>query len=105
MNFQSYSQLQHGSPYRVPSSLLTTPQSASHIFVTALSTTSSPVKVMEVYAIEVGQGQWLSEGEVRNRFYDSFGLQLQGAIRVVSGSVAKKAGEGGKSPDLSSMGK
>ena len=82
-----------------------TPQSASHIFVTALSTMGSPLEVMEVYAIEVGQGQRLSEGEVRNRFYDSFGLQLQGAIRVVSGSVAKKAGEGGKSPDLSSMGK
>ena len=31
-----------------------TPQSASHIFVMALSTMGSPLKVMEVYAIEVG---------------------------------------------------
>jgi len=79
-----------------------TPQSASHIYVTALSTTGSPLEAMEVYAIEVGQGQRLSEGEVRNRFYDSFGVQLQGAIGVVSDPEAE-AGEGGMSPDLPSM--
>ena len=79
-----------------------TPQSVSHISVTALSTTGSPLKVMEVYAIEVGQGQRLSEGEVRNCFYDSFGVQLQGAIGVVS-DPETEAGEGGVSPDLPSM--
>ena len=62
----------------------------------------SPLKVMEVYAIEVGQGQRLSKGEVRNRFYDSFGVQLQGAIGVVSDPEAE-VGEGGMSPDLPSM--
>ena len=40
----------------------------SHIYVTALSTTSSPLKVMERYAIEVGNDQWLIEGEVQNPF-------------------------------------
>ena len=72
--------------------LVDTPQRASHIFVTALSTMSSPLKVMEVYAIEVGQDQRLSEGEVRNRFYGSFGVQLQGAIGVVSVTRSPKYG-------------
>ena len=73
-----------------------TPQSTSHIYVTSSSTAGLPLGTIEVYAIEVGRDQRLSEGEVRNRFYDSFGMQLQSAVRVVSGPEAEDAGEGCK---------
>ena len=73
-----------------------TPQSTSHIYVTSSSTVGLPLGTLEVYAIEIGRDQRLSEGEVRNRFYDSFGMQLQSAVRVVSGPEAEDAGEGRK---------
>ena len=79
-----------------------TPQRTSHIYIasmstdSSLSTTGSPLRTAEVYAIEVGQDRRLSEAEVRNRFWNSFGMQLQSAVRVVSGPEAEHTGEGCK---------
>lgn len=62
------------------------PDCASSLYIAFPPTTgaedSSP-ETMEVYVIKMEQGEQLSEGEIRNRFYDSFGKQLEYAMSVV----------------------
>ena len=69
------------------------PDCASSLYIAFPPTTgaedSSP-ETMEVYVIKMEQGEQLSEGEVRNRFYDSFGKQLEYAMSVVYGGKTEK---------------
>ena len=69
------------------------PDCAGSLYIAFPPTTgaedSSP-ETMEVYVIKMEQGEQLSEGEVRNRFYDSFGKQLEYAMSVVYGGKTEK---------------
>ena len=69
------------------------PNCASSLYIAFPPTTgvedSSP-ETIEVYVIKMEQGEQLSEGEIRNRFYDSFGKQLECAMSVVYGGKTEK---------------
>ena len=80
------------------------PDCAGSLYIAFPPTTaaedSSP-ETIEVYVIKMEQGEQLSEGEIRNRFYDSFGKQLECGMSVVyEGKTEKRR----KSLGLPNMG-